>query len=183
MSPARAVQRAALAGAAVLPVACAAASAQATPCIDTNSQASFVRRTMTIQQPGSEEIAVTGAVSSIDAAAGQIGLSVLGLDGEQRIGPVVIRLQVLEPSMAAQMPLPEATPLGPISAEFPLSALAIDRGVIVYPGCTLPEAGHEIAFTGILALGGGVLRADGFFLDYGLPAGGGEPDILGGKRG
>ena len=57
--------------------------------------------------------------------------------------------------MAAQMPIPLRTPLGLISAEYPLSSVTVDRGVIRYPDCALPEGGQDTAFTRNSDLRGG----------------------------
>jgi len=179
------LQRPALAGLTMLSVGCMVVlHAQAASCIDTNSDGSLARRTMAVQQSGMGEIAITGAIVSLNPATGEIGVKALGIDGEQRIRPTVIRLATLEPNMAAQMPLPIRTPLGPFSAEFPFAELTIDRGFIRYPNCAMAADGHEIAFTGTLTFDDGKLKVDGFFVEYEWPAaGGGGPGIVGGKRG
>jgi hypothetical protein len=147
---------AALVGAFLLPDGYAG-SARAAPCIDTNSQSFLVRRTMTVQQPGGSE------------------MKALGIDGDQQTKPTLIRLATLEPSIAAQMPMPIKTPLEPVSAEFSLSDITVQQGVIRYPNCAMADSGHEIAFTGTLTFNGGKLKVDGFFIDYAPPAGLGGP--------
>src|SRR5690348_6920150 len=107
---------------------------------------------MMVRQLGGSEIAVTGTVASLNPATGEVGITTLGIDGEQKIRPEAIRLSTEEPSMAAQMPIPLRTPLGLISAEYPLSSVTVDRGVIRYPDCALPEGGQDTAFTGTLTL-------------------------------
>lgn len=171
-------------GAIVLSAVYAVPAWAATPCINTNSQSALVRRTMAVQPSGGGEITVTGAVASLDAATGEVGVNVLGLEGKQQIKPGVISFATQEPSMAAQMPIPVKTPLGLISAAFPLSELSVEGGIIRYPGCVMPEAGHEISFTGNLTFDGGKMKVDGAFFDYAPPADGeGGPGIVGGKRG
>ena len=178
-----ALQRKLAAGAIVLFAVHAAPVVAATPCIDTNSLSSAVRRTMTVQQPGGGEIAVTGTLASLNPATGQVGLRALGIEGEQQIQPSVIRLATQEPNMAAQMPIPVKTPLGSISADFPFSNVTIDQGIIRYPGCVTPEGGHETAFNGTLTFGEGRLKMEGMFFDYTPPVGGGGSGPVLNKRG
>ena len=171
----------ALAGALILVWALPACAA--TPCIDTNSLSTLVRRTMTVRQPNGNEIPVTGTVASLNPATGEVGIKTLGIDGEQQIRPEAIRFSTEEPSMAAQMPIPLRTPLGSISAEYPLANVTIDRGVIRYPDCAMPEGGRDTAFTGALSFGEGKLRVEGMFFGYEPPAGGGAPGNVMEKRG
>jgi hypothetical protein len=167
----------------VLSAACALPTHAATPCIDTNSQSFLVRRTMAVRQPGGDDIAVTGTVASLNPATGEVGIKAFGIDGEQQIKPGTIKLATQEPSMAAQMALPVKTPLGLLSAEFPLADITVEHGIIRYPDCIMAESGHDTAFTGTLTFEGEKLKVEGAFFHYAPPIGGGGPGIVGGKPG
>ena len=114
----------------------------------------------------------------------EIGVSVLGLDGEQRIAPAAIRFAALEPSENAQMSLPVKTSLGPFSSEFSYADVTINDGIIRYPLCTDAADGHETAFIGNLTFGASKLKVDGTFVDYARrPADNGKLRIIRKKRG
>ena len=178
------LKRTALAGAIVL-VCTAGFGAEGAPCIDTNAEGSIIKRTMAIQLPdGHGETHVTGTITAIYPTTGEVGVSTFGVDSEQRIMPTLIRLDTVEPSMAAQMALPVRTQLGPFSGEFSFAQLTVNQGIIRHPNCTSAANGHEIAFVGTLIFGDGKLKVNGTFSDYTQPTGGvGAPGIFRGKPG
>jgi hypothetical protein len=96
---------------------------------------------------------------------------------------IVPRLQ----NVTAQMPIAVAKSLGRVQTRYPLMQLTVERGIIHWPKCRLPDARHEIAFAGTLTFDKGELVVDGEFLDYSFPDGGNSSpglDLAGaGKRG
>ncbi len=137
---------------------------------------------MTIRQAGGDDLPVTGTVESLNSKTAEIGIKAFGIDGEQQIKPGTIKLATQEPSMASQMSIPVKNLLGSISAEFSLADISVQHGIIRYPGCIMPENGHDAAFTGTLTFEGEKLKVEGAFFDY-SPIGGGGPGIVRDKRG